>query len=403
VSASAPAILASGRTVMVVADLESTRWLGPVLALGIAVMLLATFTLLPAALALFGNRAFWPRRRPTEATPSRLWVRVGSLVEPRSRLLIAVSLAILVLAALGNLVNTGTIGFGQGESKPTDSSRGTDILDANFPPGVSSPLTVLTASSRADRAASGLQRVKGVQLALPAEQSKDKQRALLAVILKEDPYSPAALQTVERMRTALDRIDPSALVGGITAENLDIESTNSRDTRIVVPAILFVVFLILVVLLRALVAPAYLIVTVVASFAATLGIATLLFTKVLGQEGLSFNLTLLAFMFLVALGVDYNIFLMHRARREASRHGTRPGMIRALVDTGGVVTGAGIVLAGTFATLTILPLEALVQIGGTVALGVLLDTFLVRALLVPAITYRLSDRAWWPSGSRLNR
>jgi putative drug exporter of the RND superfamily len=383
---------------LLLADLESTRWLGPVLALGVAVMLAAAFTLLPAALSLLGERAFWPGRRPADAAPSARWTRVAALVERRSGRLIAISLVVLAVAALGNLVSTGTIGFGQGETRPTDSSRGTAILNENFPPGLSSPLTVLADARDVDRVTAELQKLSAVRLALPAEPSRDGRRALVAVVLNEDPYSPAALGAVERMRRTLSRIDPTAVVGGITAENLDIEDTNSRDTRVVIPAVLAVVFLILVLLLRALVAPAYLILTVIASFAATLGIATVLFSEVLGEEGLTFNLTLLAFLFLVALGVDYNIFLMHRARDEGRQHGSRVGMLRALVATGGVVTGAGIILAGTFATLTILPLEALVQIGGTVALGVLLDTFLVRALLVPAITVRLGDRAWWPSG-----
>ncbi|HET9678070.1 MAG TPA: MMPL family transporter, partial [Solirubrobacterales bacterium] len=186
----------------------------------------------------------------------------------------------------------------------------------------------------------------------------------------------------------------------IPAENLDVEQTNARDTRLIVPLVLLVVGLILVAVLRALVAPGYLIATVVASFAATLGLATFAFTEVFQTEGLAFNLELMAFIFLVALGGDYNIFLMTRAREEATARGTREGVLSALVHTGGVVTGAGLILAGTFATLTLLPLEELVQIGATVAFGVLLDTFLVRALLIPAITYRFGARAWWPSRAR---
>ena len=161
------------------------------------------------------------------------------------------------------------------------------------------------------------------------------------------------------------------------------------------PLVLLVVGLILIAVLRALVAPAYLIATVVASFAATLGLATFAFTEVFGMDGLAFNLELMAFIFLVALGVDYNIFLMTRAREEAAVRGTREGVLAALTATGGVITGAGLILAGTFATLTLL-----VQVGATVAVGVLLDTFVVRALLIPAITYRLGERAWWPSKTR---
>jgi RND superfamily putative drug exporter len=164
-----------------------------------------------------------------------------------------------------------------------------------------------------------------------------------------------------------------------------------------VPLVLLVIGLILIALLRALAAPAYLIATVLASFAATLGLATFAFTEVFGMEGLAFKPRADGFIFLVALGVDYNIFLMTRVREEAAARGTREATLAALVSTGGVITGAGLILAGTFATLTLLPLEELVQIGATVAVGVLLDTFLVRALLIPAITYRLGERAWWPS------
>ena len=213
----------------------------------------------------------------------------------------------------------------------------------------------------------------------------------------QDPYGSDAEAAVEEIRERLHAVAPGGLLGGIPVENLDVEQTNARDTKLIVPLVLLVVGLILIAVLRALVAPAYLIATVVASFAATLGLATFAFTEVFGTEGLAFNLELMAFIFLVALGVDYNIFLMTRAREEAAVRGTREGVLAALVSTGGVVTGAGLILAGTFATLTLLPLEELVQIGATVAVGVLLDTFLVRALLIPAITYRLGDRAWWPS------
>ena len=302
----------------------------------------------------------------------------------------------LALAALGNLPHTQSIGFGQGVTRATDSSRGTDIVAQSFAPGLSSPVTVLVEEEQAEAAVALLDRLPGVDTALPAGISRGTGRALLAVILEEDPYSGAAVRVVKRMRAALARAAPGAVVGGITAENLDVDKTNARDTRLVVPGILVVVFVILVVLLGAIAAPAFLIVTVIASFAATLGIATLAFTHLFGESGLTFNLTLVAFLFLVALGVDYNIFLMQRAREEAKTAGTREGMLRALVTTGAVVTGAGVVLAGTFATLTILPLEALVQIGGTVAFGIVLDTFVVRALLVPAITYRLGGRTWWP-------
>jgi RND superfamily putative drug exporter len=242
----------------------------------------------------------------------------------------------------------------------------------------------------------GMKKLDAVKLALPVPPTGNSDEAVVVVILRGNPYSGEAAGAVEGVRERLHAIAPGGLLGGIPAENYDIEQTNAADTRMIVPLVLLVVGLILALVLRALVAPAYLIVTVVASFAATLGLCTFVFAT-LGAEGIAFNLVLLSFLFLVALGVDYNIFLMARAREESAALGTREGTMVALVNTGGVVTGAGLILAGTFATLTLLPLEELVQIGATVAIGVLLDTFVVRALLIPAITYRLGERTWWPS------
>jgi RND superfamily putative drug exporter len=282
-------------------------------------------------------------------------------------------------------------------TKPTNSSRGTEALERHFPAGLGSPLTAVIGAEEAPVAVAAMKRLDSVQLALPAPVPDDATKAVVLLVLHEDPYGDDAEAAVEEIRERLHAVAPGGLLGGIPVENLDIEQTNARDTRLIVPLVLLVVGLILIAVLRALLAPAYLIATVLASFAATLGVATFAFIGVFGMEGTAFNLELMAFIFLVALGVDYNIFLMTRAREEAAAIGTREGTLAALVHTGGVVTGAGLILAGTFATLTLLPLEELVQIGATVAFGVLLDTFLVRALLIPAITYRLGDRAWWPS------
>jgi len=414
---SAPAIAASGGTViaamlvLLVADLQSTHWLGPILAIGIAVMLAAAFTLLPALLSLLGERAFWPAagsgsRRSLVAhslpsEPRRRWTQVAELVRRRSRpIALLVSAGLLVLA-LGNFTHHGTIGFGQGETRPTGSSRGTAVLDEHFPPGIGSPLTAVVEAEDLAPVVAGMRGLATVKLAVPVPTGGNA-KAVVVVVLRGNPYSDDAADAVESIRNRLHQIAPSGLLGGIPAENYDIEQTNAADTRLIVPLVLLVVGLILALVLRALVAPAYLIVTVVASFAATLGLCTFLFTA-LGAEGTAFNLVLLSFLFLVALGVDYNIFLMARAREEAAVHGAREGVLRALVHTGGVVTGAGLILAGTFATLTLLPLEELVQIGATVAIGVLLDTFVVRALLIPAIAYRLGERTWWPSRASESR
>jgi putative drug exporter of the RND superfamily len=399
---SIPAIAASGGTViaamlvLLVADLQSTHWLGPILAIGIAVMLVAAFTLLPALLSLLGERAFWPAAASAKRAGESRWTGVAALVRRRSRPIVFVVFAGLIVLALGNLTHHGTIGFGQGETRPTDSSRGTAVLNEHFPPGIGSPLTAVVKERDVGPVVAGMKKLESVKLALPVPPTQDSDETVVVVILRGNPYSGAAAGAVEGIRERLHAIAPGGLLGGIPAENYDIEQTNAADTRLIVPLVLLVVGLILAAVLRALVAPAFLIVTVVASFAATLGLCTFLFSE-LGTEGIAFDLVLLSFLFLVALGVDYNIFLMTRAREESGSRGTREGTLVALVNTGGVVTGAGLILAGTFATLTLLPLEELVQIGATVAIGVLLDTFVVRALLIPAIAYRLGERTWWPS------
>jgi RND superfamily putative drug exporter len=399
ISASAATVIAA-MLVLLLADLESTHWLGPVLAIGIAVMLCAGLTLLPALLAILGPRAFWPGRESGSGEKRRLWAGVAGLVRRRPRTIVAGVFAILIVLALGNLIQHGTIGFGEGETRSTESSRGNEVLDEHFPPGIGSPLTAVLGIDEVGAALHGLERLDSVKLAVPVPPSSVSDVAALAIVLRGDPYSGEAADLVKGVRERLAEVAPGALVGGIPAENYDVEQTNARDTKLIVPVVLAVVGLILIMVLRALAAPGYLIVTVVASFAATLGLVTFAFTQLFGSGGISFDLVLLAFIFLVALGVDYNIFLMTRAREEAVAHGTREGMLIALEDTGAVITGAGLILAGTFATLTLLPLEQLVQIGATVAIGVLLDTFIVRSLLIPAITYLCGARAWWPGRAR---
>jgi putative drug exporter of the RND superfamily len=399
---SIPAIAASGGTVMaamlvlLVADLQSTHWLGPILAIGIAVMIASAFTLLPALLAVLGERAFWPAAGAARREGRSRWEGVAALVRRRSRPIILLVTGGLLVLALGNFIHHGTIGFGQGETRPTNSSEGTAVLNENFPPGLASPLAAVVPAGEAARVTAGMEGLASIRLALPVPAAADSSLAAAVVlVLAGDPYSGEAAESVSRIRERLHAISPRGLLGGLPAENWDVEQTNGRDTRLIVPLVLLVVGLILAAVLRAIAAPLYLMVTVVLSFAGTLGLSTFAFSQ-FGGEGIAFDLTLLAFLFLVALGVDYNIFLMTRVREEAAAHGTREGTLRALVATGGVVTGAGLILAGTFATLTLLPLEELIQIGATVAIGVLLDTFVVRALLIPAITYRLGERAWWP-------
>jgi putative drug exporter of the RND superfamily len=408
--ASAPAIAASGSTViaamlvLMVASLESTRWLGPVLAIGIAVMLAASFTLMPALLSAFGARVFWPRRLPRSAEHHVVWSRVADLVRRRAGVLATVIGIGLALLACGNLVSHGTIGVGQGQIGVTNYSAGTKILDRHFPAGLSGPLILLVQKRDTEAVVNRLNQMLLVRLAVPVPaQNHGTNLDMVAVIPTGNPYTAAASARFKVIDAAVRRIDPGALLGGVPAENLDIQQANAHDTKLIIPLVLAVVLLILCGLLIAIGAPLYLIVTVVASFAATLGLITLLFTHLFGHEGLAFNLVLISFIFLVALGIDYNIFLMDRVRHEARTLGTREGTLRALTTTGSVVTSAGVILAGTFAALTLLPLEPLVQIGTAVALGVLIDTFVVRALLVPSLTHLLGDRAWWPFGVTATR
>jgi RND superfamily putative drug exporter len=395
IAASAGTVIAA-MLVLLLADLESTRWLGPVLALGIAVMLVAALTLLPAVLSLLGRRAFWPGRGSDPGERRSRWARIAGFVRRRPRSIVVVVFVALAVLSLGNLVDHGTIGFGEGETHQTESSRGTEVLDEHFPPGLGSPLTAVVDISEAEAALKGLEGLPSVKLAVPIPPSSVSAEAAVAIVLRGNPYSGDAAGLVRGIRAELQDVAPSALVGGIPAENYDVEQTNARDTKLIVPLVLLVVGLILALVLRSLAAPGYLMLTVVGSFTATLGLITFAFTDLLGSSGLAFNLVLLSFIFLVALGVDYNIFLMTRAREETAKMGTRDGVLAALENTGGVVTGAGLILAGTFATLTLLPLEELVQIGATVAIGVLIDTFVVRALLIPAITYLCGKHAWWP-------
>ena len=407
VQASALAIAASGATViaamlvLMFASLESTRWLGPVLAIGVAVMLVASFTLMPALLSALGPRAFWPRQLAGSAEQHVVWTRIADLVRRRAAVLATVIVVGLAALACGNLVSHGTIGVGQGQIGRTNYSAGTKVLDRHFPAGLSGPLIVLVQKTDTVAVLARLNHMPLIKLATPVP-ARDHATNLdmVVAITTDNPYTPRASASFKAIDAAVHRIDPGALLGGVPAENFDIQRANVRDTKLIVPLVLAVVLVILCVLLVAVAAPLYLIATVVASFAATLGLVTLLFTQLFGHEGLAFNLVLISFIFLVALGVDYNIFLMDRVRREARVSGTREGTLRALTVTGGVVTSAGMILAGTFAALTLLPLEPLVQIGAAVAIGVLIDTLVVRAVLVPSLTYLIGDGAWWPFGPR---
>ncbi|MET3962702.1 RND superfamily putative drug exporter [Marmoricola sp. OAE513] len=413
----APAILASAATVvigmlcLVFADLNSTAGLGPVLAVGVGVTYLIMVTLLPALLVIVGRWIFWPKR-PTfgseEPTGSGLWARVGARIKPRPRMVWGITTAILVIACLG-LFKLDPSGFSTEETytKKFDSIQGQALLVDHGLSDTSNTVQIVADTDKVADVASSLSGIKG--LGDPTEvQDIGKGRSYFEATVNADISSTKAFDLVEDTRDAVHDVDGAgALVGGGSAFYLDTKIASERDNKVIIPIVLVVVFLILVLLLRALVAPLILMATVVLSFGAALGISTLLFTEVFtrlgvfeSNEGFAHvdpGFPLFTFVFLVALGIDYNIFLMTRVREETANVGTRAGSLIALSSTGGVITSAGLVLAATFLVLGSLPLVFLAQLGVAVALGVLLDTMIVRSVLVTALNLDLGGKIWWPS------
>ncbi|WIB00492.1 efflux RND transporter permease subunit [Curtobacterium sp. MCBA15_012] len=432
-------IVASGGTVIVgvlcllFSDLNSNKALGPVAAIGIAFSLLAALTLLPALLLAFRRAAFWPLR-PAYGSAHRvltgpdakgLWAGVGRLVARRTRTVwVVCTVALLAMGA--GVVGLRADGVPQsdlviGASQARD---GQDVLADHFPGGSGSPAQVIGPERDLDRLVTAIRSVDGVDGVVAAAKDSpsgttpvgsdaagargpsvdptvSRGDVLLEATLAAPADSERAEQTVRDLRTAVERVSPDALVGGVTATALDTNDTGIRDRTVIIPVVLVVILLILMLLLRSIVAPLVLIGSVIVSFAAALGVGALVFDHVLHLPGADPSVPLFSFVFLVALGVDYNIFLMTRVREEALRHGPREGVLRGLGATGGVITSAGIVLAATFAALGVIPILFLVQIAFIVAFGVLLDTVVVRSLLVPAVVHDLDRRAWWPS--RLSR
>ncbi|MEV6239202.1 MMPL family transporter [Lentzea sp. NPDC051838] len=381
-------------------DLDSNKGLGPVAAIGIGAALLTTMTFLPATLALLGRAAFWPFA-PKFGSPhpetSGLWGRVANTVRSKPRAIwIVTTLVLLVGAAfLPQLKASGTA---QSEVFLTqvESVTGQEVLSRHFPGGTGSPTVIVAAESKT---AEVLQKSKvdGVADVRPTGTAEGLVR--IEATLKDAPDSDAAVATVERIRAAVHGID-DAKVGGQTATLLDTRNTSEHDRLLIIPIVLVVIFLVLALLLRSLLAPVLLIATVVLSFAATMGVSALVFNHVFDFPGSDPVVPLFGFVFLVALGIDYNIFLMTRVREEARSLGTVEGTLRGLSLTGGVITSAGVVLAATFAALAVLPILFLTQIAFIVAFGVLLDTLLVRSLLVPALSVDIGGRIWWPSKLR---
>ncbi len=401
-----PAILASAATVvagllcLLAADLNSISSLGPVGAAGIVASLLVMLTLFPALLVLLGRRVFWPfvprLGDEVRASGSR-WARLGELVARRRVVSWAVPLVILGGLALGTVgVNTALPQLDQFARSTPDSVVGAKMIEKRYPDDSGQPLTVL---SRPDQSRKVLAAVEGTQGVARAEIGRTSDDWVEMSVLPVDaPESAAETATIKKLRDNLREVaGQDALVGGPSAEKLDEAETNKTDRNLVMPLILLVVLAILGLLLRAIVAPLVLVATVVVSYLGALGLCNLVFDHVLGFAGMESSVPLIGFLFLVALGVDYNIFLMTRVREEAVRHGTVEGTKLALSVTGGVITSAGVVLAATFAVLASLPLVMLVEIGILVAVGVLIDTLLVRSIVVPALTMSLGSRIWWPS------
>jgi putative drug exporter of the RND superfamily len=410
-------ILASGGTVimgllcLLVSDLAPNRGLGPIAAIGIVCALAASLTLLPAMLVLGGRRVFWPFRPAFGSAPIEergLWARIARTVGRRPRT-VWIATALALIACAFGLTRLQADGFPQTASftHATDSKVGQAQLTRHFPGGAGSPTEVVVAQDKAQDALSAVRSVSGVDsaaiftgtpLGAVGQPKVVDGQVRIDAVLTAAADSKAAYATVKQIRQAVHPY--GAKVGGFTAINVDVHATSQRDRNVILPLVLAVVFLVLTLLLRALVAPLLLIATVVLSFLATLGVSGIVFRDILHYPGADSSFPLFAFVFLVALGVDYNIFLMTRVREETGRRGHRLGTLTGLSVTGGVITSAGVVLAATFAALAVLPMVFLVELAFTVAFGVLLDTLIVRSLLVPALTVDIGRAIWWPGKLR---
>ncbi len=409
IAASAATVIL-GLLCLLLSQLGSTRGLGPIGALGIAGALVAALTFLPAVLLLFGRRIFWPIIPRVDHVHSEdsvgrrgLWGRVAAMVgrHPR-RTWVLTLVGLLACAAFVPTLNARGIPQSQIFLNKVDSVTGQEVLARHFPAGSGSPVQIIAPQAKAEKVLAEVKSVDGVASAFVGQAPGAPPKVvdgnvLVQATLTPAADSPAAEAVVEKLRATLDTVGPEVLVGGSTAVNFDVRQSSERDLRVIIPAILAVVFLVLMLLLRSLVAPVILVAANVISFAATLGVSALVFNHVFDFPGSDPATPLYAFVFLVALGIDYSIFLMTRVREESAERGTRPGILVALAVTGGVITSAGIVLAATFSALSLIPIVFLVQIAFIVAFGVLLDTTVVRSLLVPAFAYDLGRGIWWPS------
>jgi RND superfamily putative drug exporter len=413
----APAILASAATVVVgmlclsFADLNSTAGLGPVLAVGVGTTFVVMVTLLPALLVIFGRWMFWPKR-PTfgspEPTQTGFWARVGDRIAPRPRAVWVITATLLAIACLG-LFRLDASGMSTADTytKEFDSIKGQQVLIDHGLQDTSNTVQVTAKTDEIEAVQESMADIEDLGEPTAVQDIGDG-RSYFEATVGADISSTTAFDIVETTRDAVHGVDGAdALVGGGSAFYLDTKIASDRDNKVIIPIVLVVVFLILILLLRAFLAPLILMGTVVLSFGAALGISTILFQEVftrlpIFEHGDGFNFTdpgfpLFTFVFLVALGIDYNIFLMTRVREESATKGTRKGSLVALASTGGVITSAGLVLAATFLVLGSIPFVFLAELGTAVALGVLLDTLIVRSVLVTALNLDIGGKIWWPS------
>lgn len=402
----APAIIASNATVvlalltLVFAVIPGTNGLGVTSAIGLLIALGTVLFLLPPVLAICGRRVFWPFvPRPGEAPrQGRGWRQLASVVVRRPVVSLVGGTALLAVMAAG-LFGT-SIGLDQVEKfrVQSESAAGLEVLSDHFPPGEAQPIFIVADAAESDAVVAAVEDVEGVVRVHPVGSTDDGSLTKIMVTSEYAPSSEQSLNQIAELREAAHAVpNADALVGGAVATDLDARAGNERDLMLVAPLVLAVSFLVLLILLRSIIAPVLLLLVNLASAVAAIGAGAWLSRVLFGQHALDLQVPLLAFLFLVALGIDYTIFLVHRARSEAMVMGTRPGMVEAVAHTGSVITSAGIVLASVFAALGVLPLVTLGQLGLIVGVGVIVDTLVVRTVIVPAIFALVGDRIWWPS------
>ena len=412
-------ILASGSTVsislliLLFSQLTNTASLGPIGAIGIVCSMITILTLLPAFLLLFGRWIFWPRRPEFDGDDHVMtgtWNKVGKAIEKNPRRAWIVSgIFLLLLASASTTLKADGIGTVDTFTGNPESVVGQKLLLQHFPGGEGDPTQIVVAADKIEAVSAAVKGAPGVTdvtplldgFAIPGQPLPEikivDNKAVLNVTLDKAPDSVEAGNDIPKIRELAHAADATSLVGGTSAVYFDVRTANGRDNRTIIPIILFVITLILGLLLRSILSAVLLLGTVVLSYFATLGVCALVFNHIFGFAGGDNSFPLFAFIFLVALGIDYNIFLMTRVREESQKIGTRAGVIKGLTVTGAVITSAGIVLAATFAVLGLLPLVPLAEIGFAVAFGVLLDTIIVRSILVPALVHEIGPKVWWPS------